>query len=59
MSKFVNFAKDFMNDEEGLTIVEYLIGAALLVVAFLAADPWGSLSTFLQGKINAANSINS
>lgn len=41
-----------MQDEEGLTIVEYVIGAALLVAAFVAADPWDSLSTTLETIID-------
>lgn len=42
-----------MQDEEGLTIVEYVIGAALLVTAFLAADPWAALETKLNDTITA------
>lgn len=53
MNKFINSCKEFMQDEEGLTIVEYVIGAALLVTAFLAADPWGALETKLTDTIDA------
>ena len=53
MNKFINSCKEFMQDEEGLTIVEYVIGAALLVTAFLAVDPWSALEAKLTGTINA------
>ncbi|WP_089137543.1 Flp family type IVb pilin [Vibrio rumoiensis] len=32
MNKLMQLTKDFINDEEGLTIVEYVIGAAALVL---------------------------
>ncbi|MFA0057920.1 Flp family type IVb pilin [Vibrio echinoideorum] len=32
MSKFLKNCKEFMNDEEGLTVIEYVIGAAMLVL---------------------------
>ena len=51
MNKLMQLTKDFMNDEEGLTIVEYVIGAALLVAAFVAADPFDALSTKLNDVI--------
>ncbi len=53
MNKFINSCKEFMQDEEGLTIVEYVIGAALLVTAFLAVDPWAALETKLTDTIDA------
>ena len=53
MNKFINSCKEFMQDEEGLTIVEYVIGAALLVTAFLVADPWTALKTKLDTTITA------
>lgn len=28
MDKFLNNCKEFMKDEEGLTVIEYVIGAA-------------------------------
>ncbi len=33
MSNLLHKAKAFMQDEEGLSVVEYVVGAALLVVA--------------------------
>ncbi|MEZ9356256.1 Flp family type IVb pilin [Vibrio breoganii] len=33
--KNLEFAKHFIMDEEGLTVVEYVIGAALLVLALV------------------------
>jgi len=53
MNNFIKHCKEFMQDEEGLTIVEYVVGAALLVVAFTAADPWSSLSTSLSGVVDS------
>ncbi|WP_423839811.1 hypothetical protein ONE56_10160 [Vibrio mytili] len=35
MDKFTQVLKDFWNDEEGLTLLEYILGAALIVAAFL------------------------
>ncbi|UPR48052.1 Flp family type IVb pilin [Vibrio cyclitrophicus] len=32
MDKFLNNFKEFMKDEEGLTVIEYVIGAAMLVL---------------------------
>nr|WP_259557831.1 hypothetical protein [Vibrio harveyi] len=34
MENFRNLIKDFMEDEEGLTLLEYILGAALIVTAF-------------------------
>ncbi|MDN3615013.1 Flp family type IVb pilin [Vibrio gallaecicus] len=31
MNNFINNCKAFMKDEEGLTVVEYVVGAGLLV----------------------------
>lgn len=36
MSKLVKNITDFMKDEEGLTVVEYVVGAGLLVLAMTA-----------------------
>lgn len=33
MNKFITNCKAFMQDEEGLTVVEYVVGAGLLVAA--------------------------
>lgn len=35
MNKFRNLITDFIEDEEGLTLLEYILGAALIVAAFL------------------------
>lgn len=32
MDKFLKNCKEFLNDEEGLTVIEYVIGAAMLVL---------------------------
>ncbi|WP_375752959.1 Flp family type IVb pilin [Vibrio sp. HN007] len=51
MSKFINACKDFMNNEEGLTVVEYVVGAALLVAGLAAI--FGTLGTDLSAKLKA------
>lgn len=51
MNNFINNCKEFMQDEEGLTIVEYVIGAALLVAAFAAVDPFAALQARLSAII--------
>lgn len=33
MGKFISNVKAFMQDEEGLSVVEYVIGAGLLAIA--------------------------
>ncbi|MCS0022283.1 hypothetical protein WMQ59_09335 [Vibrio diabolicus] len=45
MNKFRNLITDFMQDEEGLTLLEYILGAALIVAAFLvgATSFWDTL----------------
>ncbi|CAM2901959.1 Flp family type IVb pilin [Vibrio mytili] len=44
MDKFTQVLKDFWNDEEGLTLLEYILGAALIVAALLSMDFWGALA---------------
>ncbi|MGR5094692.1 Flp family type IVb pilin [Vibrio maritimus] len=56
MSSLKNLFKDFMSDEEGLTLIEYLLGAALIILAFAAASPWTALKTALDNVIADAES---
>ncbi|MFH4683867.1 hypothetical protein WMQ40_15415 [Vibrio diabolicus] len=58
MNKFRNLITDFMQDEEGLTLLEYILGAALIVAAFLTGGTvfWNTLAAKFQ---NIANEINS
>ncbi|HAS8359769.1 TPA: Flp family type IVb pilin [Vibrio vulnificus] len=52
MSNLLHKAKAFMQDEEGLSVVEYVVGAALLVVALgLFFDDF---FTGLKGKLDAS-----
>ncbi|MBY7886730.1 Flp family type IVb pilin [Vibrio fluvialis] len=37
MNKFTKFVKDFWQDEEGLTAVEYAVAGGLIVVGVVAA----------------------
>ncbi|NVC93799.1 hypothetical protein FC650_09045 [Vibrio natriegens] len=60
MNKFTQVLKDFWNDEEGLTLLEYILGAALIVAAFLVggASFWDALKTKfdeVQGRISGIN----
>ncbi|WP_167351920.1 Flp family type IVb pilin [Vibrio natriegens] len=55
MDKFTQVLKDFWNDEEGLTLLEYILGASLIVAAMLATGFWQNLAnTFntVSGKIS-------
>ena len=45
MENFRNLIEDFMEDEEGLTLLEYILGAALIVTAFLSSGFWTTLSS--------------
>ncbi|CAK2987476.1 pilus assembly protein Flp/PilA [Vibrio crassostreae] len=51
MDKFLNNCKEFMKDEEGLTVIEYVIGAALLVLGLTTV--FSGLGTTLATKLNA------
>ncbi|WP_394240359.1 Flp family type IVb pilin [Vibrio astriarenae] len=52
MNKMTDSVKAFMRDEEGLSVLEYVIGAGLLAAALITLfTGWG---TALQGKLNAA-----
>ena len=49
MNRMKSFIRDFIRDEEGLTVLEYIIGAALLVVGLtLVFTNYGSI---LQSKL--------
>ncbi|CAM3996160.1 Flp family type IVb pilin [Vibrio neonatus] len=52
MDKFISNIKSFAKDEEGLTVVEYVIGAALLVAAIGVI--FTNLGTKLQNKLETA-----
>ncbi|MGR5537418.1 Flp family type IVb pilin [Vibrio campbellii] len=49
MEKFTQAVKDFWNDEEGLTVVEYVVGAGLLVVGL--SGLFTTLGTNLEAKL--------
>ncbi len=50
MNKLINSIQSFMKDEEGLTVVEYVVGAGLLVIALgVIFQNWG---TTLQTELN-------
>jgi pilus assembly protein Flp/PilA len=49
MDKFTQVLKDFWNDEEGLTLLEYILGAALIVAAMLNLGFWDTLANAFNG----------
>ncbi len=51
MDKFLKSVKSFMQDEEGLTIVEYVIGGALVVAAISAL--FGTFESEMQTKLDS------
>lgn len=54
MNKFMQLTKDFIDDEEGLTILEYVIGAALIVAAFVGAGgAWDAIKQKLDDTVNS------
>ncbi|MCA0934769.1 hypothetical protein LCL85_04185 [Vibrio alginolyticus] len=44
MDKFTQVVKNFWDDEEGLTLLEYILGAALIVSALLTLGFWDTLA---------------
>lgn len=50
MSKFIKFCKEFAANEEGLTVVEYVVGAALLVAGLTVI--FSTLGSQLSTKLN-------
>ncbi len=50
MEKLTKVAKDFWNDEEGLTAVEYAVAGALIVAGLAAA--FEELGTAVEGVID-------
>ncbi|ELP5728027.1 Flp family type IVb pilin [Vibrio vulnificus] len=55
MSNLLHKAKAFMQNEEGLSVVEYVVGAALLVAALSAVFTGlgDNLNTKLDGAIGS------
>ncbi|EKO3468073.1 Flp family type IVb pilin [Vibrio fluvialis] len=53
MNKFTKFVKDFWQDEEGLTAVEYAVAGGLIVVGVVAAfETLGGHVSRVIGLIN-------
>jgi len=50
MSKLIRKISDFIQDEEGLTVVEYVVGAGLIVIALAAV--FDNLGTLLSDELN-------
>lgn len=49
--------KKFIEDEEGLTLLEYILGAALIVAALFAIDFWGTLSGKFEDIANEIDGL--
>lgn len=45
MKAIRNEIQKFIEDEEGLTLLEYILGAALIVAALLSIGFWTTLAT--------------
>ncbi|MHC6528239.1 Flp family type IVb pilin [Vibrio sp. V39_P1S14PM300] len=45
METMKTFVNNFINDEEGLTLLEYILGAALIVAALLSIGFWETLAS--------------
>lgn len=58
MNKFTQVVKDFWNDEEGLTLLEYILGAALIVSALLSMGFWSALANKFNAISGTINGIN-
>ena len=55
MSKLVNFAKNFVAAEEGVTMIEYgLLAALIAVVSIAAITTLGTTLRGIWGQITAA-----
>ncbi|EGA67188.1 Flp family type IVb pilin [Vibrio brasiliensis] len=50
MSKLIKNISAFMKDEEGLTVVEYVVGAGLLVAGL--AGIFGTFSSQLEAQLS-------
>lgn len=51
MNKFITHCKAFMQDEEGLTVVEYVVGAGLLVAGLTLI--FSNMGSDLDNKLSA------
>ncbi len=51
MNKFTQAVKNFWDDEEGLTVIEYVVGAGLLVIAL--GVMFQTFGTLLEAKLTA------
>ena len=47
----MNALMNFIRDEEGLTVIEYVIGASLLIVALITV--FGNYGNLLSSKLNS------
>ncbi|MBY6196593.1 Flp family type IVb pilin [Vibrio hangzhouensis] len=54
MSSIKTLFMDFMKDEEGLSVVEYVVGGALVVTALVATDPWAELGNAVESVVSDA-----
>ena len=57
MEKIRNEIKEFIQDEEGLTLLEYILGAALIVAALLSIGFWETLAGKFTDVATTINDI--
>lgn len=50
--------KKFIEDEEGLTLLEYILGAALIVAALLSIGFWQTLAAKFSSVASAISTVN-
>ncbi|MBY8049030.1 Flp family type IVb pilin [Vibrio fluvialis] len=55
MNKFTKFVKDFWQDEEGLTAVEYAVAGSLIALAVVTA--FTNLGTAVGDAINDMTNV--
>lgn len=57
MDGFLDCCREFWKNDEGLTVVEYVLGAGLLVIALVGI--FAGMNDLLAGKLNnIVSSIN-
>ncbi|HAS64440.1 MAG TPA: hypothetical protein DCS35_18850 [Vibrio sp.] len=57
MKAIRNEIQKFIEDEEGLTLLEYILGAALIVAALLSIDFWGTLADKFESVADEIDGI--
>ncbi|MGR5285683.1 Flp family type IVb pilin [Vibrio maritimus] len=56
MSSLKTFITRFIKEEDGLSVVEYVLGGALIILALGGSGAWNALSTAVSNTIADAES---